>query len=119
MLNITTNFISDFDGALHTINQSLRLVEKSIADANASLTTLYEQQEESMVIFEANNNNFAGLKTDKDYYIASRIELESMIDFLCEAKHFISNLKDDIIKQQHFDREERSDDYNVQHELAT
>lgn len=89
---------SDLNGALDTINQSIRLVEKSISDAKVSLNELYEEQQESIVIFEANHNNFMDLKQDKDDFVATRLDLESMVDYLLEAKRFIINMRDEIVK---------------------
>lgn len=75
-----------------------------------------------MVIFEAIHNNFVELKQDKDDFVASRKEIESMVDYLCEAKRFILNLKDDILRQQQqqiVPEIQDPDQFVTQHELAT
>lgn len=55
-----------------------------------------------MAIYDASYNNFVELREDAELFAESRQELESMIDHFTEARRFISNLKDEIAKEQQF-----------------
>lgn len=97
--NVNTK-TSELNDALNTANQSLRLLDKSMEEARANLVRLEEDRVEKLVIFDANCNFYKQSKEDSELFEASKLEVQSMIDYLNEACRYINKLKEEIVEQQ-------------------
>ena len=90
------NPISEKEDALSTIDQTQRLVSKSIEAIKSELNQL-DTQEESLVFDGCFNMH----DPNKSNWIeATRIELNNNLDYLSEAKRHILRLRGEIINNE-------------------
>lgn len=90
------SFGSELDDSLKAIDQTSRLVEKSIESLNKELEALL-QQEEAMIF----DGCFDLLdKRKPSWFGKARSDLSSNLDYLEEAKKFITRLKAEIMNDK-------------------
>lgn len=85
--------LRDLNNALATIDQSSRLVDRSIEQAKNQRKQL-EAREESIILGACFNMRES--KADARYIDSSIVELTSTIEYLEEARNYIGKLRSDI-----------------------
>lgn len=90
--------LKEFDDSLLAIEQTVRLVDKSIESIELELKQL-QKQEESL-IFEKCFNILNDSKQTNDWIEGTRLELYNNLNYMQEAKKYISKLKDEILEDK-------------------
>lgn len=92
---MTLFLISDFENAFATIDQSSRLVDRSIEQARERRKSL-ELKEETMVF--GGCFNMRDTHTDTQLIESYIQELNNTIEYLKEAKNFINRLRQETVE---------------------
>lgn len=90
--------VRDIDDSLLTIDQTARLIEKTIENSNIELK-FTDQQEESLIM----DNTFwsdldrESCRNQSALLAKNRAELRGNLDYLLEARKYVAKLRQDIL----------------------